>query len=104
MGVEVCLEGCVDLRRREGEEGSARDGACVVDEDCAGAKLEERVLVMVELDVGGYFCGILCVRLSLLIAWLFVRPRCWRRRTCRSGHSPALRSALLAHGYPRRRH
>ena len=76
MGVEVCLKGCVDLRRGEGEEGSAGDGAGVVDEDCAGAELEERMLVLVELDVGGYFCDILCVRLSLLIAWIFVRPRC----------------------------
>ena len=54
MRVEVCLEGCVDLSGCEGEEGSAGDGACVVDEDCAGAELEERVLVVVEFDVGGY--------------------------------------------------
>lgn len=51
MGVEVRLEGRVDLRRGEGEEGSAGNGACVVDEDCAGAELEERVLVVVELHV-----------------------------------------------------
>jgi len=55
VGVEVCLKGCVDLRRGEGEEGSAGDGAGVVDEDCAGAELEERVLVVVELDVGEWF-------------------------------------------------
>lgn len=39
VGVEVCLEGRVYLGGREGEEGSSGDGACVVDEDCAGAEL-----------------------------------------------------------------
>lgn len=111
MRVQVRLEGRGDLRWAEGEEGGAGDGACVVDEDCAGAELGGVAVLVFSLVVkraAGWevvvflFLFFFYVRLALLLAWLFVRPRCGRRRTCRSARSPALRSALLAHGCPRR--
>ena len=68
MGVEVRLEGRVDLRRGEGEEGSAGNGACVVDEDCARAELEEKALVVVELDAGEWSVFWYSLRTSCSIA------------------------------------
>ena len=59
VGVEVCLEGCGDLGGGQGEEWEAGDGACVVDEDCAGAELKGLGGLVVVCRLVWESCGIL---------------------------------------------